>query len=480
MRKYPLIVMVLLMLVPGLASARSLTQGMSGTDVTTLQQALISQGYLSASATGYFGPATLAAVKKYQCAQGIICSGAAYGTVGPLTSTALGLGGGSGLATRFEVSGWIPYWRSANGTSDVLPHLPTTFTSVMPFGYTVSTAGTLYDAYGLDAPRSTTTESLLAGAKKAGVKVVPTVMWSNSTAIYNILSNTASRTALVDQIVAKVNAGGYDGIDIDFEGKTAETKDYFSTFLKELDAKMGTKLVYCAVESRTPLSDRYDTTPPPGAGMYANDYKAIGTYCDRVEIMAYDQQTIDVSLNKAKTAAGGPYIPVADVDWVKKVINVAAESIPKKKIVIGVPTYGYEWKVTPLSQSGFRFDMQWAFNPRYATSLAAQIGATPTRNLAGEMSYIYNPAQVSPEIAAAAAAGQISSTSGTGLGAGATASTGATVPGADGSYNIVWWSDAQAIADKVALAKSLGVAGVAIFKFDGGEDPGIWNVLPTK
>ncbi len=39
------------------------------------------------------------------------------------------------------------------------------------------------------------------------------------------------------------------------------------------------------------------------------------------------------------------------------------------------------------------------------------------------------------------------------------------------------WSDSKAIADKVALAKKLGLRGVSVFKFDGGEDQGIWSVL---
>ena len=41
----------------------------------------------------------------------------------------------------------------------------------------------------------------------------------------------------------------------------------------------------------------------------------------------------------------------------------------------------------------------------------------------------------------------------------------------------MWWSDAKAIEDKVKLARKLGVRGVAVFKFDGGQDTGAWNVL---
>ena len=43
--------------------------------------------------------------------------------------------------------------------------------------------------------------------------------------------------------------------------------------------------------------------------------------------------------------------------------------------------------------------------------------------------------------------------------------------------HVVWWSDAEAIAEKVDLAKELGIAGVAIFKIDGGEDKNIWKLF---
>ena len=39
------------------------------------------------------------------------------------------------------------------------------------------------------------------------------------------------------------------------------------------------------------------------------------------------------------------------------------------------------------------------------------------------------------------------------------------------------WSDADAIEQKVDLARRLGVRGVSVFKIDGGQDPGLWAAL---
>jgi hypothetical protein len=50
---------------------RNLSQGVSGSDVQSLQEFLQEQGYLSAQPTGFFGPLTIAAVKKWQAAQGV-------------------------------------------------------------------------------------------------------------------------------------------------------------------------------------------------------------------------------------------------------------------------------------------------------------------------------------------------------------------------------------------------------------------------
>jgi peptidoglycan hydrolase-like protein with peptidoglycan-binding domain len=59
--------------------------GDTGTQVKTLQQALISLGYLSGTADGDYGQATQSAVQKFQAAKGLTADGVA----GPQTLQAL-------------------------------------------------------------------------------------------------------------------------------------------------------------------------------------------------------------------------------------------------------------------------------------------------------------------------------------------------------------------------------------------------------
>ena len=99
--------------------------------------------------------------------------------------------------------------------------------------------------------------AFIAQAKAQNVRVIPTVEWGDGASEQAILSNSTTRIALEDQIANIVKQNNFDGIDIDFEAKQADTINYFSTFLKGLYARMGNKWVYCTAEARMPLEDRY-------------------------------------------------------------------------------------------------------------------------------------------------------------------------------------------------------------------------------
>jgi hypothetical protein len=43
---------------------------------------------------------------------------------------------------------------------------------------------------------------------------------------------------------------------------------------------------------------------------------------------------------------------------------------------------------------------------------------------------------------------------------------------------VIVMSDARAVAERVALAREHGLAGIVLFKLDGAEDPALWDALP--
>lgn len=77
---------------------RPLFQGVRGDDVRALQDELRAQGFFNEQTTGYFGPVTEAAVRRFQETRGIVSGGTpattGYGMVGPQTSRSIWVCGG--------------------------------------------------------------------------------------------------------------------------------------------------------------------------------------------------------------------------------------------------------------------------------------------------------------------------------------------------------------------------------------------------
>lgn len=335
---------------------------------------------------------------------------------------------------KISFSAWMPYWAKASGTPMALAHL-STFSSLSPFAYEVEDDGTIKDSMKLAADPWTT---LIASSSQKKVKIIPSILWIHGDAIHAVLSDKISRTAHVDDIVSMVVRNNYDGIDIDYENKKSITKDAFSAFIKDLAVKLykNHKLLVCTIEARTPPSSLYRVLPKNIE--YVNDYKVLNRNCDEIRIMTYDQTTADISLSDAK-GTRGLYAPVADTEWVNKVVTLAAKTIDKKKIMIGVATYGYVYKIDTSGASTTYQKMRAISDPdARALALANGVNIGNYHNEAGELSFNYMK---------------------------------------DGSRYYVSWSDAEAVKEKIALARKLGVKGVVLFKIDGKEDPAVWSVL---
>lgn len=346
-------------------------------------------------------------------------------------------------AESFELSAWIPYWRSEAGVESIMPYLDH-FTEVNPFIYTVKNDGSL----NAESPLSRSEwQQLKSAAAQQQVRFIPTITWSGGETAHAILSDPESRREHIRAITREVYAHDLDGIDIDYEGKFARTRPYFSLFLKELQEAIGyDRFVTCTIEARTPLDSRYSSPADiPSDIEYANEFADINRYCDHVRIMAYDQGRFDIKLAQEK---GHPYVPVADTDWVEKVMRLTMEDINAGKLSIGVATYGYEYDMFTNDSGNTEYSRLWSFNPGYATDVAEELNIEPQRNSAGELFLTY-PASDSPD---------------------------PVIP-LPYATRVMSWSDTGAVQEKITLAQELGVNGVSVFKIDGGQDPTLLDAL---
>lgn len=369
-------------------------------------------------------------------------------------------------ATDMEVSGWIPYWTVKDGTKDADKHLDV-LTEIHPFVYALKSDGSMSDLGNL---KSRYWKNLFKKARKGDVAIIPTITTANGDLVHRLLSDEKLRKEHIKKIVALVKKEKFDGIDINYEGKMSATKPYFSLFLTELKKALGTKTLACSIEARTPPESLYREIPTDIA--YANDLPTIGVACDKVSIMTYDQQRADISLNDARI--GAPYIPVADNAWVRKVVAHMTQFIPAEKLSLGIATYGHEFEVIVAPQQFLAYNKVGSRNPDTAIDKAKDKKVTPSRNAAGELSYSYLPPHIDKLIPKNIA---IPNNTLDGNIAAAKALAYANQRDMSLPIYVVWWSDAEAIKDKVEIAEEFGLRGVSIFKIDGHEEQDLWDAF---
>lgn len=365
-----------------------------------------------------------------------------------------------------QVAAWLPWFQFEEGIESARDHLDELDTLYL-FVYEIDANGEIIEKIDLENDEY---EDLLDEARDEGVALIPTMAWFDGDAIHEVLGDDDKREELIEDIEDLVDDNDFDGVDIDFEQKKAETYDHFADFLEELEDELGRDDLVCSIEARTPPESLYRDVPEDIE--YANDYDAINRYCDIVQIMAYDQQRADILLNDERR--GVPYSPVADRDWVEKVIELALEDIDEDKIMLGVPTYGRAWDITVAPMWYRDYTRVASLNQPRILELSEKYDSPIGRTEAGEGVITYFP-----EDSVFTILNQLPTPSGTpkGFEAAAKALLFSTATEMEVPVRFVTWSDADSIEDKLELADDYDLRGISIFKVDGEEDPAIWDLF---
>ncbi len=197
--------------------------------------------------------------------------------------------------------------------------------------------------------------------KSPNTLLLPTIFrWENSTelimeAIGAKDEGNSIRSKHIETILNEIDRFGWDGIDIDYEGMGCDRKEAFETFLVELKSKLKVKgkILSVAIHPKT-ASGQTILLNCPGLkdpikvdylesykGQWTHDYEFLGKVADKVKIMAYE-------LYPRGPGFPGPG-PQAPLDWIEKILDYALTKIPKEKLYMAIPTYGYDW---PLNCEG--------------------------------------------------------------------------------------------------------------------------------
>lgn len=169
---------------------------------------------------------------------------------------------------------------------------------------------------------------VLAYARAHGMWVFALVQQNQDPAVFHVLlTHPAYRARAVGNLVRLVESGGYDGLNLDFEGVRASDRAAFTRFVRTLAAALHARGDYLTLSVPAETADE---PANPWTGAY--DYRALGRAADLLLVMAYDDHW-----------AGGPPGGVAPTPWVEAVVRYAVRAVGPGKVVLGVPAYGYDW-----------------------------------------------------------------------------------------------------------------------------------------
>ena len=147
--------------------------------------------------------------------------------------------------------------------------------------------------------------------------------------VSQVLEKPMARQTLLDEILKELNSKNLFGVDFDFEFVPKQNREQYSELIEEA-AELLNPAGYLVTVALAPKS----SDDQAGLLYQGHDYEEMGENANFVLLMTYEW--------------GYTYsepMAVAPINKVRQVIEYGVSEIPPEKILMGIPNYGYDWKL---------------------------------------------------------------------------------------------------------------------------------------
>jgi spore germination protein YaaH len=278
--------------------------------------------------------------------------------------------------------------------------------------------------------------TVLTAAKAKGVPVMPIIALFNKKQFHNLAISNEAQAHMNDALLREAKLHGYMGFQFDLENVDYLDRDRLSAVTANTAQRLHAAGLQLSIAT-VPNAPGY-----PGQGGFskwiftdwrgAYDLAALAKSVDLLCLMTYDQNT-------RWTMPG----PVAGWGWTVENLDYALKVVPKEKLSLGIPLYGYHWytKAPTVDKDGTEHPnvtADYISTPdtlRLATDYNGKVQWDADDHVA--FFYFYR----------------------------------------DQMREWIFYTDKRTFADRYELVKERGLEGFCSWVL-GTEDPEIWNLLP--
>lgn len=234
---------------------------------------------------------------------------------------------------------------------------------------------------------------------------------------HSIFISTSVQDTLLDNVIKNMRSKNYYGLDIDFEYLHPSDRENYNNFLRRTVNRLR-PLGYSVTTALAPKT----SADQKGILYEAHDYPVHGALANHVILMTYEWGY-----------TFGPPMAVSPINEVRKVLDYAVTAIPRRKIFMGIPNYGYDWTLP--------------YTPGTAATTVSNKGAVDLARRNGAV-IRYDTASQAPFF---------------------------NYYGSAGRQHVVWFEDARSIQAKLNLVNEYGLGGVSYWTI-GNYFPQNWLV----